>query len=576
MPSEAGDDLKANDQDYWEGLLGEERPATPPCLFNDDDRLPALDRYNREFPEDFFDQDLPDNEDDPGEPENEPNDDALPAFQGFFRDLDAEEEDPPPNGHPCVAFDNEPKDFRNIMIRVYLLSAFSGVTNESIAEILTTHKMEFQMLEARGQLSEELRLRLPFFPKTLRTLQNRLGMNINELFSIFALCPLCGTRYSMDHINRSDHPACTYSIAGKECREPIYRETRLYGGTRKRIPFKSFPYLPLARSLERNLDLWDGWGWRNQLVGLDRQYDEETGRYGDLPTEELRLLVWLPFGLSLSINIDGFQVHKRGKYSVQGVYIVINNLPLQLRTHPENMILVTVMPGPKEPTSYEYNQMLQPMVDDLIALGKGMNLWVHNKELNRCEKRLVHAAISNQIVDYMSCVKTSGHAGTSSHLHFCLYCKTKRYYLSVQEGFQREGLVLRNHQEYLQHKHDWLVAAEEDKEPMRELNGTRFVEMDRLPESPEGLLDAALEDLYLPSSCARILKSLDKITSRTKAEQWKNITSVLHILLFKAWKVGDTIPDSDIPQGRKGSKHRNDQERQAALLLTERLLVHID
>ncbi|KAF8594011.1 hypothetical protein BDV93DRAFT_516133, partial [Ceratobasidium sp. AG-I] len=187
MPSEAGDDLKANDQDYWEGLLGEERPATPPRLFNDDDRLPALDRYNREFPEDFFDQDLPDNEDDPGEPENEPNDDALPAFQGFFRDLDAEEEDPPPNGHPCVAFDNEPKDFRNIMIRVYLLSAFSGVTNESIAEILTTHKMEFQTLEARGQLSEELRLRLPFFPETLRTLQNRLGMNINELFSIFAL-----------------------------------------------------------------------------------------------------------------------------------------------------------------------------------------------------------------------------------------------------------------------------------------------------------------------------------------------------------------------------------------------------
>ena len=88
---------------------------------------------------------------------------------------------------------------------------------------------------------------------------------------------------------------------------------------------------------------------------------------------------------------------------------------------------------------------------------------------------------------------------------------------------------------------------------MRQRNGTKFVEMDRLPgffcptqspidamhmfdlnmspwifknvlldtgmfkerdrnqtkeETPEGLLDAALGDLYLPSSCARILSSV--------------------------------------------------------------------
>ena len=61
---------------------------------------------------------------------------------------------------------------------------------------------------------------------------------------------------------------------------------------------------------------------------------------------------------------------------MQGVYIVINNLPLQLRTRHENMILVMVMPGPKEPSSYEYNQMLQPLVEDLIALGKGTGLVV--------------------------------------------------------------------------------------------------------------------------------------------------------------------------------------------------------
>lgn len=57
-------------------------------------------------------------------------------------------------------------------------------------------------------------------------------------------------------------------------------------------------------------DVWDGWGWRNRPVGLERQYDEETKRYGDVPTEELRSLVQLPLGLSLSINIDGCVLNK--------------------------------------------------------------------------------------------------------------------------------------------------------------------------------------------------------------------------------------------------------------------------
>ena len=67
-----------------------------------------------------------------------------------------------------------------------------------------------------------------------------------------------------------------------------------------------------------------------------------------------------------------------------------------------------------------------------------MELWVHCMDLNRSKKQLVHAAISSQIVDYISRIKTSGHTGTSSHMNFCLYCKTKRCYLSVRKGFQRD------------------------------------------------------------------------------------------------------------------------------------------
>ncbi|KAF8594306.1 hypothetical protein BDV93DRAFT_401515, partial [Ceratobasidium sp. AG-I] len=61
-------------------------------------------------------------------------------------------------------------------------------------------------------------------------------------------------------------------------------------------------------------------------------------------------------------------------YSVNGAYIVVNNLPFYMRTLIENMILAIVLPGPKEPKGYALDQMLEPLVDDLIALMNGMFL----------------------------------------------------------------------------------------------------------------------------------------------------------------------------------------------------------
>jgi hypothetical protein len=61
-----------------------------------------------------------------------------------------------------------------------------------------------------------------------------------------------------------------------------------------------------------------------------------------------------------------------------------------------------------------------------------------------------------------------------------------------------------------------------------------------------------------------------------KAEQWRHFTSVAHILLFKAWKVGDSIPDGDIPQGNLASVTYKWALRQANLLLTARRHVHHD
>jgi hypothetical protein len=51
--------------------------------------------------------------------------------------------------------------------------------------------------------------------------------------------------------------------------------------------------------------------------------------------------------------------------------VSINNLPFHLRTLPENMMLVIAMPGPGELTHCEFDQIMQPLIDELIALEGG-------------------------------------------------------------------------------------------------------------------------------------------------------------------------------------------------------------
>jgi hypothetical protein len=62
-----------------------------------------------------------------------------------------------------------------------------------------------------------------------------------------------------------------------------------------------------------------------------------------------------------------------GSYSVNGVYIVINNLPFYQRGLIENMLLAMVIPGPHKPKGYAFEQMLKPLIDDLVALANGKN-----------------------------------------------------------------------------------------------------------------------------------------------------------------------------------------------------------
>ena len=53
-----------------------------------------------------------------------------------------------------------------------------------------------------------------------------------------------------------------------------------------------------------------------------------------------------PFTYGLMINIDWFKVYK---HKVGAIYLTVINLPCSMRFRQENVILVGLIPGPKEP-----------------------------------------------------------------------------------------------------------------------------------------------------------------------------------------------------------------------------------
>ena len=64
-------------------------------------------------------------------------------------------------------------------------------------------------------------------------------------------------------------------------------------------------------------------------------------------------------------NVDWFQPYKHVQYSVGAIYLIVLNLPCNLRYYrKENMILVGIIPGPYEP-SLGINSFLEPLVIDL-------------------------------------------------------------------------------------------------------------------------------------------------------------------------------------------------------------------
>lgn len=152
--------------------------------------------------------------------------------------------------------------------------------------------------------------------------------------------------------------------------------------------------------------------WRQRCVIHGTMFDVYDGNYWNSFQKDGETFVERPGSLMLSLNVDWFAPTKAMNYSVGAIYLIVNNLPRSERYRRENLILVGIMPGPKEAKTDSINFFLAPMVDELIDLFEGITL---------DDGRSIRAALMSINCDLPAIKKVCGFTAFNSYIpcHKC-------------------------------------------------------------------------------------------------------------------------------------------------------------
>jgi len=109
--------------------------------------------------------------------------------------------------------------------------------------------------------------------------------------------------------------------------------------------------------------------------------------------------------LGVLSNVDWFNPFKRTEYSMGVLYLVIVNLPRAHRFKWENVIVLGVIPGPKEP-SKTINSFLRHHVEELLNFWEGVVL---SENGNPCLYKMALLGCSNDIPATRKCCGFMAH-----------------------------------------------------------------------------------------------------------------------------------------------------------------------
>ena len=234
------------------------------------------------------------------------------------------------------------------------------------------------------------------FPSSLHTLRNQ--NTVSHQFEKFVVCTHCFQMYVYENCVRSEgtkslskrcshikFPNHPHQRRRKPCGNLLLKTVECMSGRRLLYPFKVYCNENLLASLQTMLlqpeFCLNCQQWCKRSSSSDHLEDVYCGRMW----QEFQCASFFNSYLSLGfiLNIDWFQPYTHTRSSVGVVYLSVLNLPRFLRYKRENVILIGIIPGPREPE--DLNPFLKPLVDELLELWEvlGYQLQCLLKEQNR-------------------------------------------------------------------------------------------------------------------------------------------------------------------------------------------------
>lgn len=179
------------------------------------------------------------------------------------------------------------------------------------------------------------------------------------------------------------------------------------------------------------------------------------------------------FGLNIDFFApEGLSIHG-GAISCGVISLVCLNLPLDIRYKPENMCLLGVIPGPKEPSLDEINHYLRPIVDEFVAF------WEPGIHFSRTalhpEGKTCEGAIVPHICDSPAARKLNQMTSPRS-AWFCTRCKC--HHLSTLGRTNCENWEIRGRDELREQANAWKAALTTvERNHLVKQNGIRYSEL---------------------------------------------------------------------------------------------------
>ena len=259
----------------------------------------------------------------------------------------------------------------------------------------------------------------------------------------------------------------------------------------KLVPQKVYVYYSVIKALQRLvrlpgfLESCENWRKRGTEVPsgcLTDVYD------GNIWKEWMKTANGVPFlevpgNLLFMLNIDWFQPFEHTQYSIGVIYLVIQNLPRSVRFKPENIIIVSTIPGPKEPSCAEINPYLEPLVSDLLKLWDGVQMQTPGNFI--LPSRTIRAALVYISCDLPATRKICGFYGIRAMYGCskCLKCFPSTFGSNTDySGFDRSEWQIRTsaaHHQHIQRCKDAKTRTERDSRQQEA--GARYSELLKLP-----------------------------------------------------------------------------------------------